>query len=146
MLPLAIAGTTLINAKAAAIVPNKSDNDAAEAKAFSTGNFPIIAITPPSIATAPDRTRIGAIFTPLVNMLEASISANIAITDFNAVVADCNLSGSMNDNAPNDTAIAPIAAVNARIFALLSFANAVDATSNAKQAETPAIAFKARLT
>ena len=34
MLPLAIAGTTLISAKAAVIVPNKRDNDAAEAKAF----------------------------------------------------------------------------------------------------------------
>ena len=52
----------------------------------------------------------------------------------------------MNDNAPNDIAIAPIAAVNARMFALLSLAKPDDATSNAKHAETPAIAFKARLT
>ena len=34
MLPLAISGTTLINAKAAVIVPNKIDIDPAAAKAF----------------------------------------------------------------------------------------------------------------
>ena len=81
MLPLAIAGTTLINAKAAAIVPNKRDNDSAEAKAFSTGSLPIIAIIPPSITTAPDKAIRGARFTPLVKNVDASISANIPITD-----------------------------------------------------------------
>ena len=105
-------------------------------------------IIPPNIATAPDIARIGAIFTPFVNVEEAVISANVAITDVNAVVADFNFSGLINDSTPNDTLIAPIAAVNAKILDLISVfpANPDDATSNAKQAEIPAIDFKARLT
>ena len=78
--------------------------------------------------------------------MEAVIIANIVITDDSAIVADCSFLGSINDSTPNDTLIAPIAAVNAKILDLLSLANPDDATSNAKQAETPAIAFKARLT
>ena len=72
--------------------------------------------------------------------------ANSAIIDANAVVADFNFLGSINDRAPHDTAIAPIAAVNAKIVVLLSLANDDDATRTAKQAETPVTAFKARLT
>ena len=103
-------------------------------------------IIPPNIATAPAIARIGAILVSFVSLVDAVISANIAITDDNAIVADFNLSVLINYRAPNATDIAPIAAVNAKIVVLLSLANDDDATSNAKQAEIPAIAFKARLT
>ena len=146
MLPLAISGTKLITAKEADITPNSNDKDSAADKAFSTGNLPTSVIIPPNIATAPDIARIGAILISFVSLVEAVISANIAITDDNAIVADFNLSVLINDRAPNATDIAPIAAVNAKIVDLLSLANDDDATSTAKQAEIPVTAFKARLT
>ena len=71
----------MISPNATAIVPRSNDNDAAEAKAFSTGSLPIIAIIPPSITTAPDKAIRGARFIPLVKNVDVSISANIPITD-----------------------------------------------------------------